>query len=196
MDKTLGAESVIDSSNIALLVEEMKRALVAEERAKAAADIKRVQRAAREQTVSLEKRAAEMSDTASGLEASLENERASRERTERGAIDSIIRRVNRSARRQRLALTLLALVVVIVAEMGGMFGSGFAGIWLYMAVALVVLVALCLFFRDKISERFLDPVFRGWDERRLEKECQDADLNFDFVLRRLQYHRGQFTFCE
>lgn len=192
MDKTLGAEHVIDSSNIALLVEEMKRALVSDVRTEAAEEIRRVKSEAGKRSNELEARASRSESDVEALRTALDHEATARARVESEITASLLRRINRRARRRRIKYGVICLCIIIAAEVVAFFGSGLTGIPLIGALALVTAVAGGLFLKDIIQARFLDPLFQRSDEESLWREAGEAGLDPQNVESKTRYVLGQF----
>jgi hypothetical protein len=192
MDKTLGAEHVIDSSNIAILVEEMKRALVSDVRTEAEEAIRRAKSEAGRRSNELKARVSQSETDVATLRAALDHEAAARTRVEAEITASIVRRINRKARYRRLRYGALCLSIVILAEIAGFFGSGLTGYALIGALVLVTLAASALFLKEKIQARLFDPLFQKGDEELLWREASEAGLDPQQVESKTRYVRGQF----
>lgn len=193
MDKTLGAENVIDSSNIALLVDEMRRALVSDIASEAEKEIKRVRSEAGKRSDELVQRVSEHETDLATLRAALEQESAMRARSQFEVTTSVLRRVNKVAKRRRTRAGAVILLILIIAEVLGFFGSGFDRLGLIAALVIVTAVAGGLFLKDTIQARIFDPWFRRKDEEFLWREAVEMGLDPQDLESRVDYLNGAFT---
>lgn len=192
MDKTLGAENVIDSTNIVTLVDEMKRALIADIRLESEAEVKRVKKAAKEAQAETQRALEQKNASLVEIEADLQKERNASLVVTTSAIAAVVRRTNKRIQsRQRLTL-LGCAAAVVAAETLGFYGSGFEGLIQTTALLAVIVVSLGLLLKEAVLPKLIEPIFRRIDAESIWREAQDSGLNPEVVERSVTYERGLF----
>lgn len=189
MDKTLGSDAVIDSSNISMLVEEMKDALIEEAKKDAENRVRAIRKEAASQHAALESKIIETAQQADILAEQIRD----RDQNIEAAFLGCVRRANRYIKRRRVGLILIASLAVCGAEYVAFTGGGLRGGAWWLAVGFVTVIALSLLLKESIDTKFLTPVFREIDTQALFNELEESGLPVGELMERVNYEGGKFV---
>ena len=190
MDRTLGSAAVIDSSNIKVLIEDMKKAAIAEVHADAEDKIKSVTTNAKsekaELTRSIRAREGELVQLSGAL--SVEKGKS------RAVLEKAVAFSNERARTRRLLIAVASGAIFIAIEAVTMLTSDFSGLSGIAGVVTILGALLIFHFRAQVTRILLDPRLKQFDERTLRKRLDQVGLDPDEVLAGLFYDNGRFVF--
>lgn len=185
LDKTLGSANVIDSSNVEVLVDEMRRAVAAEAIAEATALVRTARDQAKDQRKQSTALAKEQARENSELEARLNLESSKNMRVAK----ALVAQVNAAVRVRRIMAMIVGVVFVIVVEglpivLGNASGA-------YVSLGLFAL-ALMAHFSGQLKKRFLQPIGRRLAAKTLQKKLNSASLALEELPFELSYKTGRF----
>jgi hypothetical protein len=200
MDKTLGSASIIDSSNISILVEEMKKAQIADHIAESTATIQKLESAAKAREAALANEALRQQEAMiaqienAAREAEFHNVEAESRRQELERVwNSAISSVNVKIERRRTAAIVGAVILFSAVTTVAYFGGGQQPPIAVGGLVFVVIVGSFFQFRSKLKERILRSLLQDRDWVTLEKVIDQFGLDTEQVEGRLIYCDGKFS---
>lgn len=165
MDKTMGSAALIDSTNIAVLLEEMKKAQIAEHTKAADAKLKAAQKEHQQRYAKLEGELAE-SKTLSDKSAAIVTDK---EKQIDAVFDRAIASANRTVRKIKILYTLGFVAVFLLMSGASYFGNGdsiwWSVGWFIMSTGLGVL----FLFSEKLRDKVFTPLLRKQNAKTLTK---------------------------
>lgn len=185
MDKTLGSSNVIDAKNMPTLLEEMKKAQIAEYAAERDTELAAVAREAAQREATLTQRLAEEQERALGAE----NQVNEHKQKLSDVHEKIVERANEkmSAKRRHVVVGTTALAAGSAAA--GFFAAGFTPVWSAVSLVAVIAIAVVLNLVSSLKDAVVDPWFRRVDEEILGRTALDFGLTYDEV-HQLVVHEG------
>lgn len=192
MDKTLGSAAVIDSTNIGVLLEEMKRAQIAEYSAERDAEIASLSKEAK----SRERRLSDEAAAARKL-AEMNVAESSRLRDKLNEIArSAVAEANRIIKRRRkIGISSVAVLVVLLTA-SGLFWNFQYEVFSVAIAFFLILGALILQLAFGLREIFVDPFLQRMDEQILEQCALKFGLDFDDLYRKVTHEGHRFSLVE
>ena len=197
MDKTLGSAAVIDSTNIEILLDEMRKAQIADYAQERDAELEAVTGEARRREEHL---VGSLAESAKEIERR-EQQIAARDATlvaERQRLREIkmmaIERTNKAMGRLRaFSLAVIALVFLLVTALSALSGAiaERAGL---IAAGVIIVVAASLQLISTYRDKFVDPFLKKRDFHLLEKTCLESGLNYDELLEEVSHEGNRFLF--
>jgi len=187
MDKTLGATSVIDSTNVELLVSEMKKTISKEAFAEAEEKVTAANAAHRKKASEhkLQLAAAQALSAEEATRAGLAEDQLV------AVTQSVLVRVNRVNSRRRLYGFVGVVIIFLASQVGAAVANLFSGTTALFVSALAILLASVVQFVRPLRARVLDPILQGKDWDTLNRHA------FDFGLyamdERVKYDDGRFS---
>jgi hypothetical protein len=203
MDKTLGSASIINSSNIALLVEEMKKAQIAEHVAVSEVQLQQAtaefrsrergaMRKAKADRESLEAEIKKLKNSA--YKADAETQIANKQLD--GVWRGILNKANFVNRRYRRLVMLGAITIFVITSAFSYFGNIDNKIVSYGCFMLAVMLGGLFQFSNWFKRYFIDRVFEKHDFRSLKRFAAESGLDDENISDALSYSNGVFGFRE
>lgn len=196
MDKTLGSAKIIDSTNIEVLLEELKKAQIADYAKERDAELEAVAGEAKRREQHLSRSLAASVNEIKERERKIAESEAhlSAERSRIFEISqNAVSRTNVLTRSLRFrVLITMAIMFLLVACLSAITGIVNREIGSAAAV-LIILISVALQFASTYRDKILDPFLRDWDYRILEKVCLEFGLDYDDISKKV-WHEGHL-FC-
>lgn len=185
MDKTLGSAALIDSSNIEILLEEMKKVQIKEHVEQSALEIEKMKADAKAREKALKqiaaKREAELVENAvkfTSLAEQQQYELNQRNKALDGIYNRAVEKINIRIKiaRSIFALAIFSLFTVVSAiNFFGNLGLGRMVTWALFAFG--VLGASLFQFNTQVSRAIVDPLFQRYSNRQMRMVCSDLGIN-------------------
>lgn len=172
MDKTLGTASLIDSTNIPYLLEQMKRALAAEAHATADQRVGDIRKQTKAEKRSLEA----VVEAEQARSADLSRRVGDYESREALAISTVLGRLNERVRRRKRLFTYFLILIAVLAQAGGYWGSGFSTFWSLVTFGIIAVVGVAFLFVGYLQALIHEP-FKLKDELWFIGEADAVGLN-------------------
>lgn len=189
MDKTLGSANIIDSRNIGLLLEEMKKAQIAEYRDLKDAELRDLQQASARDQKALKQDL----DLANSSVEEVQNLVSRREAEITAVYEKMTERANKRARRMRRFVSLSIYVLFVAFLSASFFGN--VDDMRIKAVAFVLVLSLgSLFqFNKRVRHFIFQKLLRQHDENALSRTASEFGIDPDEAARRTAYTDGEFV---
>lgn len=199
MDKTLGSASFIDSRNIELLLEEMKKAQIEDYRIEKDQEVADAKKQARDEVRELKRslrdaenlRAEALSAAMSTAESALSDAQKYSLQLDQ-VVERFIGKLNKSIRRRRLIWGFSLVISFAFVTFVGFYASGSSGILRDLAFIFVLLVGGIVQFNGWLGRFLLAPFFRDSDHRLFHSMALDHGLDSDDAMERVQYDGEAF----
>lgn len=185
MDRTLGSSNVIDAKSMPTLLEEMKKAQIAEYAAERDAELAAVSREAAQREAALTQRVEEEVKRAEGAESKV----SVGERKLSDVYVRVVERANAKMTQRRLVVVGITTAFAALAAAVGFFAAGFTPIWSAVALVAIVLIAIVLNLVSSLKDAVIDPWFRRADDNILGTTALDFGLTYD-EIHPLVVHEG------
>lgn len=188
MDKTLGSSNVIDAKSMPTLLEEMKKAQIAEYAAERDAELSAITSEAGRREAALSKVAEEADERARAAE---EEARVQRKKLT-DVYERVVERTNSRIGRQRRIFVAVTTLLVGASAAIGFFATGLGTVASVLALAAILIMGLAVHLVSALKETVIDPWFRGRDNAVLGSTALDFGLGYDEMFPLVQHTGHQF----
>ncbi len=188
MDKTLGSSNVIDAKNIPTLLEEMRKAQIAEY-----AQERDAEQAIREQEA--QKREADLNALAEEEKKRAElaeaDAIANRDKV-RGVYERLVETTNRKILRERFIFVAFTTLLVSISALVAFFSQGADPIYGYLAFGIILILGIILHLFSSLGSMFIDPWFKKRDHSNLGRTALEFGLSYDEIFDQVSHNGHEF----
>ena len=188
MDKTLGSSNIIDSSNIPTLLEEMKKAQIAEYAAERDAELSAFTGEAAQREAALQAKMAEEAQRVSNAHLELEKSQNKLEEIYLKVVEKTNRRMNL---RRGIYIATIAILVSAAALLS-FFAAGLEPLWSYLSLFAIVLIAVVVQLSSAFKERLIDPWFEKKDFQILGETALEFGLSYEEIYPLVDHEGHEF----
>lgn len=189
MDKTLGSSNVIDAKNIPTLLDEMRKAQIAEYAQERDAEQAIWEQEAQKREADLSALAEEEKKRAELAEA---DAIANREKV-RGVYERVIGATNKKILRERLAAVVVTTFLVATSALIAFISQGAEPVFAYLAFAAVLILGIAIHLFSTLGAMFIDPWFKKRDHSRLGQTALEFGLSYDEIFDHVSHEGHEFT---
>ena len=192
MDKTLGSANIIDSSNIPILLEEMRKAQIAEHTEETSKKIHSITKSAKERETELSKEIRGRDSVIHNLQSNNEQAHAKLE----SVYEAIVLRTNYAIkRRRRIFAGLIVLSYLVLIYLNGLeTPKRILAVLGFLTV--FVFSSLVFQFSSFVERRFVRPIFERADNLSLSKVASESGVQWEAFVSRVEYDGTEFVLIE
>ncbi len=192
MDKTLGSASLIDSSNISVLMDAMKRASIKEVTEAADEEVSQVKKDAAQERRVLNRKIKKRDEKEESLNATVES--LSRDRN--AVISKIIQKTNKRGNIEKSLILGLFVLSVITAQVLAVFFGDIKGYVLYSSVSFSIILIVFAYLKQELMTGFIRPFLSSRALKRLDEIAQDHGFETETFIDEICYGEDGFAFLE
>lgn len=185
MDKTLGSSNIIDAKNIPTLLEEMKKAQIAEYAQERDAEKAMIEKEAERREADLNALAREEKKRAEIAQADANKHREK----VRGVYERVVETTNAKILRERLAFIATTTCLIGLSTAIGFISQGAEPIIGYLAFAAILILGVLVHLFSSLGSIVIDPWFKKRDHSKLGRTALDFGLGFDDIFEYVT-HKG------
>lgn len=188
MDKTLGSSNVIDAKSMPTLLEEMKKAQIAEYAAERDAELTAITKEAARREAALSRAAQEAHERAEAAEAIAEAQNRKLSDVYERVVDSTNQKI---ARHRKIFVAITSTITAVLLALG-FFATGLGPLWSGAAFVAILSIGLALHLVSALKESVVDPWFRGRDNKALGETALSFGLSYDEIFPLVEHIGHEF----